>query len=143
MIGEEGIKVKSPTLPKGREGWGTLRVFLASGRAGHPSHTFSAKGRRASKMALYLISYDISEKDAWEYDGLWRALGNMGAAKILYSEWVLTGDVNQALDIYNQLAPLIQQKDRLLVQELGKNAAWDKLMLTDATFYKWLEHARG
>jgi len=94
-------------------------------------------------MALYLVSYDIAEKDAWEYQRLWDALENMGASKILYSEWVLTRDVDQAQEIYNQIAPLIQNKDRLLVQEIAKNAAWDKLMIADDNFYQWLEHARG
>jgi hypothetical protein len=38
-------------------------------------------------MALYLISYDINEKDAFEYEGLWKKLREIGATRILYSEW--------------------------------------------------------
>ena len=94
-------------------------------------------------MALYLISYDINEKDAFEYDKLWAKLKEMGAARILYSEWVITGDVNAARSIYDKLAPLTQLKDRLLVQELTKDAVWDKLLIQDDTFRKWLAHARG
>jgi CRISPR/Cas system-associated endoribonuclease Cas2 len=93
-------------------------------------------------MALYLISYDINEKDAFEYDKLWAALREIKAVRILYSEWVAIGDDGKAATIYNRLAPLTQQKDRLLVQELGANAAWDKLMISDDDFRKWLAHAR-
>lgn len=93
-------------------------------------------------MALYLISYDINEKDAFEYDRLWEALRNMKAVKILYSEWLKIADAGEASDIYNRLAPLTQSKDRLLVQELGANSAWDKVMISDENFRKWLEHAR-
>jgi CRISPR/Cas system-associated endoribonuclease Cas2 len=94
-------------------------------------------------MALYLISYDISEKDAFEYQPLWDKLKEMGAARILYSEWVITGDVGKARSIYDKIAPLTQMKDRLLIQELTKDAVWDKLLIRDDTFRKWLAHARG
>ena len=91
-------------------------------------------------MALYLISYDISEKDEFEYGPLWAKLGEMGAARILYSEWLAIGD--RVLHIYNPLAALVQAKDRLLVQEIGTTAAWDKLMISDDDFRAWLAHAR-
>lgn len=85
-------------------------------------------------MALYLISYDISEKDAFEYDALWEKLRSMGAKRILYSEWVVPSDASHANVIYDQIAPLIQGKDRLLVQEIANNAAWDKLMIDNQVF---------
>ncbi len=94
-------------------------------------------------MALYLISYDINEKDAFEYQPLWDKLKQMGAARILYSEWVITGEIGAAASIYNKIAPLTQGKDRLLVQEILKDAVWDKLLIQDDTFRKWLAHARG
>lgn len=93
-------------------------------------------------MALYLISYDINEKDAFEYDKLWAALKQMNAVRILYSEWVIVDNPNRAGEIYSELAPLTQQKDRVLVQELGANAGWDKLLISDENFKKWLAHAR-
>lgn len=93
-------------------------------------------------MALYLISYDINERDAFEYQPLWDKLKEMGAARILYSEWVITGEVGSAQLIYGEIAPLTQAKDRLLVQELTKDAVWDKLIIQDETFQKWLAHAR-
>lgn len=83
-------------------------------------------------MPLYLISYDIAEKDAWEYDSLWKKLEQMGAKKILYSEWVVRG--TSASNVYNELASLVQQKDRLLVQGMTNEATWDKLMISDDDF---------
>lgn len=85
-------------------------------------------------MALYLISYDIAEKDAAEYQPLWDLLKKMNAVKILYSEWVVAGGNNQASEIYNRIAPKTRAADRLLVQELTKNAAWDKLLISDEAF---------
>ena len=88
-------------------------------------------------MGLYLISYDIAEKDAFEYEGLWGKLKSIGASKILYSEWVVVG--NDATELYDSLAPHIQEKDRLLVQELASNARWDKLMISDEAFTRMVE----
>ena len=94
-------------------------------------------------MALYLISYDIAEKDAFEYQNLWDKLEQLGAVKILYSEWVITGDTGAAASIYGKIAPLTQKKDRLLVQEILKDARWDKLLISDEKFNAFLAHARG
>lgn len=83
-------------------------------------------------MSLYLVSYDIAEKDAFEYGPLWDKLKEMGAKRILYSEWVVKGSSSN--DIYNDLAPLIQIKDRLLVQGMTGEASWDKLMISDDSY---------
>jgi len=83
-------------------------------------------------MPLYLVSYDIAEKDAWEYGSLWEKLKEMGAVRILYSEWVVNG--KSATDVYNALAALIQKKDRLLVLGMTDEATWDKLMIPDDEF---------
>lgn len=40
-------------------------------------------------MPLYLIRYDIYEKDAFEYEPLWKRLKDIGAVRILYSEWAM------------------------------------------------------
>ena len=93
-------------------------------------------------MALYLISYDIAEKDAFEYKLLWEKLEAIGATKILYSEWVVKGEVGKANDIYSKIAPLTQKKDRLLVQEVLHDATWDKLLIDDAEFNKLRAFAR-
>lgn len=94
-------------------------------------------------MALYLVSYDIAEKDAFEYQKLWDRLEEMGAVKILYSEWLVTGSVGTASTIYGQIAPCTQNKDRLLVQEVTSDATWDKLLISDEAFKKLLKSARG
>jgi hypothetical protein len=96
----------------------------------------------ADSMALYLISYDIAENDAFEYKPLWDKLGQLGATRILYSEWVVSGEVGQAHGIYSAIAPLTQKKDRLLVQEVTKDAYWDKLLITDEQFNRLLADAR-
>jgi hypothetical protein len=94
-------------------------------------------------MALYLVSYDINEKDAFEYEALWARLRELGAVKILYSEWVIKDEVGAAGAIYREIAPKTQKKDRLLVQEITRDAAWDKLLITDAAFQSMLASARG
>jgi CRISPR/Cas system-associated endoribonuclease Cas2 len=116
------------------------RAFFVRGEV-CPAHKIQKK--RKNTMALYLISYDIAEKDAWEYQPLYDLLEAWGAKRILYSEWIVTNDTGQAASIYNEIAPLTQQKDRLLVQEITKDASWDKLMITDAAFNRFIESARG
>ena len=94
-------------------------------------------------MALYLISYDINVKDAFEYDDLWSHLKSIGAVRILFSEWVVRSDRASAGAIYKRIAPLIQDKDRLLIQEITVDASWDKLLISDDAFQKLCESARG
>jgi hypothetical protein len=94
-------------------------------------------------MALFLISYDIDQKDKQEYEPLWELLRNMGATKILYSEWIVTGNTGDAKDIYDRIMPILKLDDRLLVQEVCRNAGWDKLLIADDAFRTYLEYARG
>jgi hypothetical protein len=96
-----------------------------------------------AKVPLFLISYDINEKDAFEYGPLWAKLRAIGATKILFSEWVIPGDIGDTGKIYGWIAPIIQDKDRLLVQEIMREAYWDKLLISDDAFKKLLnDHAR-
>lgn len=85
-------------------------------------------------MALYLISYDINEKNKDEYEPLWAFLRKIDAVKILYSEWIVSWQAGQSAHIYNEMSPLITQSDRLLVQEVTINAAWDRLLISDDEF---------
>jgi hypothetical protein len=94
-------------------------------------------------VALYLISYDINEKDEFEYGPLWQRLKSMGAVKILDSEWAMEADESSASTIYVRLAPMVQLKDRILIQELSSDAAWDKVMISDDAFLKLLRSARS
>jgi hypothetical protein len=94
-------------------------------------------------MALYLISYDIKSSDKKEYPALYAKLEELDATRILFSEWVAVADVGQATALYTEIAPCINLPDRLLVQELTKDAQWDKLLISDESFRKLLAHARG
>jgi len=94
-------------------------------------------------MALYLISYDIKSYDKDEYPNLWAKLEELGATKILFSEWVIVRNVGQSTAIYDAIAPCVIASDRLLVQELTKDATWDKLLITDDDFRDLLGNARG
>ena len=63
-------------------------------------------------MALFLVSYDINHKNENEYPNLWASLKKWGAIKILYSEWIIGGDRQTALQKY---APVTAtQNDRSL-----------------------------
>jgi hypothetical protein len=89
-------------------------------------------------VALYLISYDIDEKDKAEYEPLWALLKEMRATRILWSEWVIPRDSGSAVVIYDRIMPLLKTADRLLVQELTVDASWDKLLISDDAFRKLL-----
>ena len=92
-------------------------------------------------MALYLISYDIDEKDKSEYEALWAHLRNIGAVKVLYSEWVVKG--SSASAIYDGIAPFVKLPDRLLVVGLVYDAMWDKLLITNDAFSQLMLAARA
>src|SRR5580704_3980203 len=86
---------------------GTIAVYLVEKLK--PCNPFKFSAYLAgpslrSKVALYLISYDINEKDAFEYDGLWAKLKSIGATKILYSEWVVVDEVRKANSIYDAVS---------------------------------------
>jgi len=94
-------------------------------------------------MALYLISYDINDKDKDEYESLWAALRQLGAVKVLYSEWMLVGNTGQAKLIADQILAHLRTADRLLVQEVTTDAAWHNLMISDDAFRELLRYARS
>ena len=94
-------------------------------------------------MALYLISYDIKSYDKKEYPELYAKLDELDAVRILFSEWVVVADKGRASALYSAIAPCINLPDRLLVQELTKDAQWDKLLITDSAFQSLLKDARG
>ena len=72
-------------------------------------------------MALYLISYDISEKNH-DYQSLWDRLAAMKAVKVLYSEWLFPEAIGRAGAIATDLKAHIEQGDSLLVQEVGRES---------------------
>ena len=93
-------------------------------------------------MALYLISYDINEKNRDEYEALWDELKSLKATKILFSEWVVVASAGSAGTLYNALTIYINPNDRLLVQEVLGDAYWDKLLISDDAFRRLLQNAR-
>ena len=94
-------------------------------------------------MPLYLISYDISERPAAEYQRLWDYLKGIAAVKILHSAWVVVkGGIGEAKPIHDQIAPLIRPSDRLLVQELFNNAEWTNLIAPTDRYAECVRSAR-
>jgi hypothetical protein len=92
-------------------------------------------------MALYLLSYDISEKDH-DYQNLWDFLKKLGAVRILYSEWAVPWANNSsALDLVNATINHVMAGDNLFACELFDNTptcAWRGLQISDAAFSKTL-----
>lgn len=93
-------------------------------------------------MALYLISYDVKDKDKFEYPKLYKQLEEMSAVRILDSEWAIVRTIGQAKSIYDKVAQWMKADDRLLVQELTKDAQWDKLLITDQEYEELCKKAR-
>jgi hypothetical protein len=84
-------------------------------------------------MALYLISYDIAEKNH-DYQSLWDRLEELQATKILYSEWLYPhGNAGMAKPVADDLLDHMAKGDSLLVQEVGADAAWVDLKISDDT----------
>ena len=88
-------------------------------------------------MALYLLSYDIAERNH-DYQSLWKFLDNAHAKQVLYSEWVVPW-VNDAsaLDLTNAAAAHMEKGDSLFVLEIFDNTptcAWLKLRISSEDF---------
>lgn len=95
-------------------------------------------------MALYLISYDIAEKDRNEYQPLWDLLARWRAARVLYSEWVVVDEApGMAKQMADEIWKILQPQDRLLVQEVTRDAAWANLRVSDDTYIAWLGSCRA
>lgn len=95
-------------------------------------------------MALYLVSYDIAEKND-DYQSLWDYLEELGAVRILYSEWA-TPFTGSAVELVKKLAEHVKKGDRLLACELfnSPSVAWLNLKISVDEFKKLLrDHARG
>jgi CRISPR/Cas system-associated endoribonuclease Cas2 len=90
-------------------------------------------------MALYLISYDISEKNN-DYEELYALLKKWKADRILYSEWLVISN-SSAKELADEIVATIESGDRLLVQEMNRDAAWLNLRIKDESFEKWLAYA--
>jgi hypothetical protein len=92
-------------------------------------------------MALYLISYDVAEGNVEDYRPLWDLMEELGATRILYSQWVVQRH-NDAMALYNEVKRVLRKGDGLLVNEVTRTANWEGLRVLDNTFRKLLEDAR-
>jgi hypothetical protein len=66
-------------------------------------------------MALYLVSYDLTDKD-YDCESFWERLEYWKSVKLLYSTWLIAHQSGEmAIAIANDLAEHIMESDRLLV----------------------------
>ncbi len=86
-------------------------------------------------MALYWIGYDL-DKPGQNYDELIRRLKQLGAQRILKSDWLLPSNTLDAEKLRNDLRQYIDANDRLLVSEQKDHAAWHNLLISDAAVKK-------
>ncbi len=95
-------------------------------------------------MALYLISYSIAGEDEFDYEPFMAWLEDREALNILSSVWLMNNETHKEKDIFGGLQPLIQKKDSLFVVEVQLRAVpyWNKLLIDDDDFQKFLESAR-
>src|ERR1043165_5084348 len=96
-------------------------------------------------MALYLICYDLSENHKEASSPLRKRLEDFSAKPIEDSVWLLTNpSPGMAKQIGNDLThnQHIREGDRLLVIEVGRDAASFGLKIPDEEFTKWLTSAR-
>jgi hypothetical protein len=88
-------------------------------------------------MALYLLSYDITEKNH-DYQSLWSWLEQLGAVRILYSEWAVPwANDSTALELTNAALKHVEEGDGIFVCELYDNTysvAWRTLRISDDAF---------
>ena len=81
-------------------------------------------------MALYYISYDL-DKPGQDYSDLINRLKQLGAIRILKSDWLLGNDSTNPDQIANDLLRSLDANDRIFVGELHNNASWRNLMASD------------
>jgi hypothetical protein len=104
--------------------------------------------RKGDEMPLYLVSYDVAEKHAGEYQALWDYLGSLGSLKVLYSEYAVPFQ-KTALELANAVNVHLKKGDHLMVSELFKNGnpvtiACSELLVDVKVFWEFLnKHARA
>jgi hypothetical protein len=114
------------TLPLGR-----LLIFLGPK---HPKSTGSVEiCQRLLQTPLgvstmrYLVSYDLMSPGK-NYEPLWAALRELGAVRVLDSEWAVTLYNTTPLKVANYVAQFMDANDRLLVTEMPDNYAFMNLI---------------
>ena len=75
-------------------------------------------------MSCYLVGCDLSSP-GHDYIALVEAIEALGERSLecLHSTWLLTSDLTAA-EIRDELKPYLGHGDRLVVAEVGRDAAW-------------------
>ena len=92
-------------------------------------------------MALYLVSYDLTRPEP-HYPELAACLTRLGATRVLYSEWLVRSmmGVGELRDRVVREGGL-GEGDGILVVELRRSAAWERLLIADATAQQFFRSA--
>ena len=83
-------------------------------------------------MNHYMVSYDLL-KPGKDYDNLISRLSELGATRILFSQWELNSTAS-ASEVCADLRQHIDSNDRLLVTGLNGYASWTGLLIPDQEF---------
>jgi hypothetical protein len=75
----------------------------------------------------YLISYDLLAPGK-DYKPLWKALTDIGAVRVLDSEWVANRTNTSPLGLANYCTQFMDANDRILVTEMPDNYAYRSLL---------------
>ena len=75
----------------------------------------------------YLISYDLVAPGK-DYKPLWKALADLGAVRILDSEWLTTRTGTTPLNLANHCLQFMDRNDRIFVTEVPDNYAYRSLL---------------
>ena len=86
-------------------------------------------------MALYWIGYDL-DKPGQDYSDLISRLQQLGARRILKSDWLLPHNNTNPGAIRDDLGRFLDANDRILVSEQKNSAAWNNLLISDAEVKK-------
>jgi hypothetical protein len=78
-------------------------------------------------MALYLISYDLNKPEK-DYPKLWEALKEIGAKKVLYSQWAVSRVNTTSAGLRDYIWKFMDSNDRLLVADITDRYAGYNLM---------------
>jgi hypothetical protein len=87
-------------------------------------------------MSLYWIGYDL-DKPGQDYSELIRRLQQLGARRILKSDWLLPTTTSNPSLIRDDLQRFLDANDRILVSAQKNSAAWKNLLISDAEVLKF------
>ncbi len=79
---------------------------------------------------VYLIGYHL-QKLGKDYSPLMDMLTKSGARRVLLSQWLLS-TTRSAAELARAVREHMDERDRLLITEVGSDAVWFNLFLTDA-----------